>query len=234
MLRYLIVLVVGLLLGANVAYFYATGNSRACAAAAVAAAPAIPTPAAPASLPAASQAPVSPTGPQAPPAAGNAAPSPKATTAPASFTPTPGGLIIPVAGVTADKLVDTYTQSRSAGRVHEAIDIMAPAGTPVLAAVDGPLVKLFTSALGGLTIYQFDRDAHRVYYYAHLQSYAPGISEGQVLRQGQLIGYVGSSGDANPAAPHLHFSVGDLTDEKKWWKSTVTNPYPLLVNAPTR
>ncbi|TZF80517.1 M23 family metallopeptidase [Lysobacter lacus] len=139
------------------------------------------------------------------------------------------GLIIPVAGIQPSQLVDTFTEARSEGRVHEAIDIMAPAGTPVLAAVDGPVAKLFTSARGGLTIYQYDGDARRVYYYAHLQSYAPGLAEGQALRQGQLIGFVGSSGDASPTAPHLHFTVGDLGPDKKWWQSTALNPYPLLV-----
>ncbi|GAB1596922.1 hypothetical protein PAGU2638_26010 [Lysobacter sp. PAGU 2638] len=131
-------------------------------------------------------------------------------------------------GIAPSQLVDTYTQSRAAGRLHEAIDIMAPAGTPVLAAVDGPVAKLFTSKLGGLTIYQFDPEGRRVYYYAHLQGYAAGLAEGQALKQGQVIGYVGSTGDATPEAPHLHFTVGDLGPEKQWWKSTAINPYPLL------
>ncbi|HEY4583673.1 MAG TPA: M23 family metallopeptidase, partial [Lysobacter sp.] len=153
--------------------------------------------------------------------------SASATSGPAP-APLPGGLVIPVAGVQPSQLVDTYTQARGENRVHDAIDIMAPAGTPVLAAVDGPVARLFTSNLGGLTIYQFDDAGRRVYYYAHLQGYAAGLAEGQRLRQGQVIGYVGSTGNASPDAPHLHFTVGDLGPEKQWSRSTPVNPYPLL------
>ncbi|AXK72755.1 M23 family peptidase [Lysobacter sp. TY2-98] len=217
MLRYLLVFVIGALLGANVAWYYARPAVTPCpSTAAVASNGAVPVAATASPTTAASSAP-------------SAAPVAAAPASPAS-TPvvTSSGLIIPVAGIQRSQLVDTYTQSRAAGRLHEAIDIMAPAGTPVLAAVDGPVAKLFTSKLGGLTIYQFDPDGRRVYYYAHLQSYAPGLVEGQALKQGQVIGYVGSTGDASPEAPHLHFSVGDLGPDKQWWKSTPTNPYPLL------
>lgn len=205
-MRYVLVFVIGALLGANVAWYFARGRAVDCASVAPpVAAVATPTTTA------------SPAPPSAPPIAARAAPAAASS-----------GLIVPVQGVAPAQLVDTYTQSRGAGRVHEAIDIMAPAGTPVLAAADGPVAKLFTSKLGGLTVYQFDRDGRRVYYYAHLAGYAPGLAEGQALRQGQVIGFVGSTGDADPSAPHLHFTVGDLGPEKQWWKSTAVNPYPLL------
>ncbi len=223
MLRYLLVFVIGALLGANVAWYYARSASAPCVTtpATPASAPAV-TGATPASAPSATS-PAAPTSPSAPT---SIPPTPTAPTTPPVVTGS--GLISPVAGIPPSQLVDTYTQSRSAGRLHEAIDIMAPAGTPVLAAIDGPVAKLFTSKLGGLTIYQFDPDGRRVYYYAHLQGYAPGLAEGQAVKQGQVIGYVGSTGDASPEAPHLHFSVGDLGPEKQWWKSTPMNPYPLL------
>ena len=137
-------------------------------------------------------------------------------------------LLIPVDGVKAAQLQDTYTQSRSNGRLHEAIDIMAPAGTPVLAVADGTVEKLFDSKLGGTTLYQFNPQRTLAYYYAHLQGYAPGITEHQPLRRGQLIGYVGSTGNASADAPHLHFAVFDLGPERRWWEGTAVNPYPLL------
>lgn len=220
MFRYLLVFVIGALLGANVAWYYAHRAAVPCV---PAAAPStVPSPITPAGPAAGRTGPMTPTAPVPTPTPA----APGAATAPAVHASS--GLIIPVAGIAPSQLVDTYTQSRSEGRTHDAIDIMAPAGTPVLAAVDGTVAKLFTSRLGGLTIYQFDPDGRRVYYYAHLSGYAPGLVEGQALRQGQVIGYVGSTGDASPTAPHLHFSVGDLGPEKQWWKSVPTNPYPLL------
>lgn len=243
MLRYLLVFVAGALLGANVAWYYAT--SRAGVAPSSTTAPAA-APAAnasggstvdPAAVRAAT-APVDPHPDTAPTPAVRPA-STSSTTAPAAPAATPAapvrapsGLVIPVQGIRPDQLVDTYTQSRGAGRLHEAIDIMAPAGTPVLAAIDGPVAKLFTSERGGLTVYQFDPEGRRVYYYAHLQGYAPGLAEGQALRQGQVLGYVGSTGSASPDGPHLHFSVGELTPEKKWHRSVPMNPYPLLAGPP--
>lgn len=137
-------------------------------------------------------------------------------------------LLIPVRGVGAAQLGDTYTQARSDGRVHEAIDIMSPTGTPVLAAEDGRIVKLFNSKPGGLTIYQFDPSEKYAYYYAHLDSYAAGILEGKQVKRGELIGYVGSTGNASPTAPHLHFAVFELGPEKNWWQGKAINPYPLL------
>ncbi|GAB6194739.1 hypothetical protein PAGU2595_000380 [Lysobacter xanthus] len=222
MLRYLLVFVIGALLGANVAWYYARPAATPCPQAPAAAAMPTPAPAASTAAPAVA----APTAPVT-----SAATTPPAAAVPTALPPptiAASGLVIPVAGVRPAQLVDTYTQSRGEGRVHEAIDIMAPAGTPVVAAVDGPVAKLFTSVRGGITVYQFDTTGTRVYYYAHLQGYAPGLAQGQVLKQGQLLGYVGSTGDASPEGPHLHFSVGDLGPEKQWSKSTPVNPYPLL------
>lgn len=140
----------------------------------------------------------------------------------------PPRLLIPVAGVRASQLTDTYGDRRGATRPHEALDIMAPRGTPVLAAADGKIVKLFDSKPGGLTIYQFDPDETLAYYYAHLDRYAPGIAAGVQVKQGELIGYVGSTGNASPEGPHLHFAIFRLGAEKHWWQGTPINPYPLL------
>ena len=141
-------------------------------------------------------------------------------------------LMIPVSGITANQLSDTFKDARGTGRVHDAIDIMAPKGTPVLAVNDGKVVKLFNSKQGGLTIYQFDSSETYAYYYAHLDSYAVGIVEGKTLRRGDLIGYVGSTGNASPEAPHLHFAIFVLTPEKKWWQGNAINPYPILTGTP--
>ena len=140
----------------------------------------------------------------------------------------PPGLMVPVRGVAPSQLSPTFEDARSEGRVHEALDIMAPAGTPVLAVADGHVEKLFDSRLGGLTIYQFDPGARYAYYYAHLERYAPGLAEQQQVRRGEVIGYVGSTGNADPAAPHLHFAIFLLGPEKQWWKGTAIDPYPLF------
>jgi peptidoglycan LD-endopeptidase LytH len=138
-------------------------------------------------------------------------------------------LTIPVQSVAAAQLADTYSQERGGGeRAHQALDIMAPRGTPVLAATDGTVEKLFESVPGGLTIYQFDRDRTHAYYYAHLDRYAPGLAEKQAVKRGDVLGYVGYTGNANPQAPHLHFAIFRLGPEKKWWKGTPINPYPYL------
>lgn len=140
----------------------------------------------------------------------------------------PQSLLIPVQGVLATQLQDTFSDARAQGRSHEAIDIMAPAGTPVLAVADGTVEKLFTSKAGGLTVYQFEPSGRYAYYYAHLQAYAPGLAEQQVLRRGDVLGYVGSTGNADPAGPHLHFAIFELGPERRWWQGTAINPYPLL------
>lgn len=137
-------------------------------------------------------------------------------------------LLVPVEGVRPDQLVDTYEQSRSEGRTHEAIDILAPRGTPVKAVAEGRVAKLFNSRLGGLTVYQFDRQERVAYYYAHLDAYAPGLKEGQVLKRGDLVGTVGFTGNADPQAPHLHFAVFLLGPERRWWEGSPVNPYPLM------
>lgn len=143
-----------------------------------------------------------------------------------------GALQIPVQGIAVAQLSDTFTDSRSSGRSHDAIDIMAPNGTPVLAVADGHVEKLFDSKLGGLTIYQFNTDRTVAFYYAHLQRYADGLAEQQSIKRGQLIGYVGYTGNASPEGPHLHFAVFELGPEKLWWKGEALNPYPLLGGMP--
>lgn len=139
------------------------------------------------------------------------------------------GHVIPVAGVAADTLVSSFDEARSGGaRRHEAMDIMAPRGTPVLASVDGRVVKLFTSAAGGLTIYQFDEEERYCYYYAHLDAYAPDLTEGQDVTRGQIIGFVGSTGNAAPDAPHLHFAIFRLGPDKRWWEGDPVDPLTFL------
>ncbi len=147
---------------------------------------------------------------------------------PAPSSQQAAGLLIPVLGIGPKQLSDTFTQSRGAGRLHDAIDIMAPRGTPVVAVADGRVAKLFNSKPGGLTIYQFDAESKLAYYYAHLDSYAPTLVEGQQLRRGDVIGYVGSTGNASPDGPHLHFAIFILGPDRKWWQGTAINPYPLL------
>jgi murein DD-endopeptidase MepM/ murein hydrolase activator NlpD len=142
-------------------------------------------------------------------------------------------LIVPVRGVVRRDLADTWGDARSDGRSHEGIDIMAPSGTPVLAVADGRIVKFFDSVRGGVTIYQFDRTERFVYYYAHLNARTAGLAEGDQVRQGQVIGYVGTSGNA--PVPHLHFEIQRLGAERRWWEADSMNPYPLLMTgAPPR
>jgi peptidoglycan LD-endopeptidase LytH len=140
----------------------------------------------------------------------------------------PGRLLVPVDGIDVRQLADTFDQPRGTERHHEALDIMAAKGTRVVATADGKIVKLFTSKPGGLTVYQFDPTEKYAYYYAHLDRYAEGLQEGATIKRGDLIGYVGVTGNSDPNAPHLHFAVFELTPEKQWWKGTPVNPYPLL------
>lgn len=140
----------------------------------------------------------------------------------------PAGLAIPVAGVKPGQLLDTFDQARAAGRRHDAIDIMAAEGAPVIAAADGTVEKLFNSVRGGITIYERSADRRWIYYYAHLQSYAPGLREGQRVRRGQIIARVGHTGDASAAGPHLHFAINQMAPGERWWHGTPINPYPLL------
>jgi len=136
-------------------------------------------------------------------------------------------LAMPIAGVDPKTLHDSFSEVRD-GRKHEALDIMAPRGTPVLAVAEGNVAKLFTSKQGGLTVYQYDDSRTWCYYYAHLDRYAKGLAEGTLLRKGDVLGYVGSTGNASANAPHLHFAVFELKPDKKWWTGTAIDPLPLL------
>ncbi len=136
-------------------------------------------------------------------------------------------LMVPVQGVTKGSLQDSFEDSRQGG-AHDAIDIPAPRGTPVLAAAEGNVVKLFKSERGGLTVYQFDNSRTWCYYYAHLEKYAAGLREGSLLRQGDVLGYVGTTGNAPADSPHLHFSIFRLGPEKEWWKGQAIDPLPLM------
>jgi peptidoglycan LD-endopeptidase LytH len=137
-------------------------------------------------------------------------------------------LLIPVQGVRSDQLLDTFGDARSEGRVHDAIDIPAAAGTPVLASTDGQILKLFQSERGGTTIYQLSQDRKLVFYYAHLQRYADGLGEGAYVKRGDVIAYVGDTGNAGLGNYHLHFSIAIVADPKRYWEGTNINPYPLL------
>ena len=141
-------------------------------------------------------------------------------------------LLVPVQGIRREDLRDTFTDARGQGRVHDAIDIMAPRTTPVLAVEAGRIAKLFNSKQGGLTIYQFDPTETYCYYYAHLDSYAPGLKEGDMVARGQVIGTVGFTGNASPEGPHLHFAINRLKADKKWWQGDPINPYPVLRQGP--
>jgi murein DD-endopeptidase MepM/ murein hydrolase activator NlpD len=140
------------------------------------------------------------------------------------------GLAIPVSGIRANQLSDTYTASRGGGsRVHNAIDIMAPRGTPVVSASDGTVEKLFFSrGGGGITAYVRSPDGLWLHYYAHLDSYAPGLREGARIRRGDPIGTVGISGNANPSGPHLHYAIYRMSAGERWWQGAPINPYPQL------
>ncbi|MGI8638692.1 MAG: M23 family metallopeptidase [Pyrinomonadaceae bacterium] len=139
-------------------------------------------------------------------------------------------LMIPVVGLKAEQLQDTYTASRSEGRVHNAIDIIAPLATPVVAVSDGEIAKFFDSERGGITIYQFSPDKRFVYYYAHLQKRADNLREHDFVKKGTVIGYVGDTGNSGAGNYHLHFEIMILEDPNKYWKGTDINPYPILKN----
>jgi murein DD-endopeptidase MepM/ murein hydrolase activator NlpD len=134
-------------------------------------------------------------------------------------------LVVPVRGLEAEDLVSSFTDARGSSRRHEAIDILAPRGTEVLAVEDGKVAKIFTSDAGGLTLYQFDPSETFVYYYAHLDSYAPGLKEGAMLRKGDVVGTVGTTGNAPKNTPHLHFAISKLDPDKRWWGGTALDPF---------
>ena len=223
-LRGALLFVLGVLVGANVVYFVLT-RTPAATGIATTQTPRVDAAAADGTARASAVAPIET--PPVPPSPASPPESPAAL--PATPTDTTGSLLIPVQGIAAAALHDTFNDARSEGRRHDAIDIMAPAGTPVLAVADGRIEKLFLSDRGGITLYQFNPARTRAYYYAHLQRYADGIAEGQVLRRGQVLGYVGATGNADPSAPHLHFAVFALGPEARWWEGTALNPYPMLV-----
>jgi murein DD-endopeptidase MepM/ murein hydrolase activator NlpD len=133
-------------------------------------------------------------------------------------------LMIPVRGVAAAALTSSFSDARS-GHTHEAIDILAPRGTEVVAVQSGKVAKLFTSDAGGLTIYEFDPKQAFVYYYAHLDSYAAGVKEGDDVGRGQVIGYVGTTGNAPKNTPHLHFGISKLGADQRWWGGTALDPF---------
>jgi peptidoglycan LD-endopeptidase LytH len=140
----------------------------------------------------------------------------------------PAALLIPVAGVRQEQLVDTYFQARSEGRSHDAIDIIAPRGTPVVAVAAGTVLKLFPSKQGGITLYELAADQRTVYYYAHLDHYSAGMVEGARLRPGDVIGYVGDTGNAGAGNYHLHFEISTTENPAQYWGGTPINPYPIL------
>jgi murein DD-endopeptidase MepM/ murein hydrolase activator NlpD len=155
-------------------------------------------------------------------------PVPESTSAADLSIYPPDKLLIPVKGIHRDQLQDTYTSAREGGRTHDAIDIMAPAGTPVLAAADGEIIKFFDSAAGGITIYELSADKRYVFYYAHLQSRQIGLNEHDQVKRGTVIGYVGDTGNAGAGNFHLHFAIAEPVDPKNFWHGPYLNPYPLL------
>lgn len=141
-------------------------------------------------------------------------------------------LMVPVEGVEPGKISDTYWQARDAGaRAHQALDILAPRGTPVLAADSGTVLRLVTNTLGGITIYATDPEKRFVFYYAHLDHYAKGLAEGKPVAQGEVIGYVGTTGNAPKNTPHLHFQVMRFVDARQWWNGPPFDPRPYLVRS---
>ncbi len=139
-----------------------------------------------------------------------------------------GLVVIPVEGMRASDLIDSWSKTRSEGRIHRAIDIQAPIGTPVVAAMDGRIEKLFASKRGGLTTYQRNHDGRLMLYYGHLQGYRRGLAEGQTVERGQVIATVGASGNADPAFPHLHFQILETAPGRGWDEGEPVNPYPLF------
>jgi len=147
-------------------------------------------------------------------------PAPGAATGARSATP----LRVPIDGISIESFKGGFSQLRGS-RPHEAVDIVAPRGTPIHAVQDGTIAKLFFSKAGGITIYQFDPGGRLCYYYAHLERYAKGLHDGQHVSQGEVIGYVGTSGNAPPDTPHLHFAIFELNADRRWWQGRPLDPY---------
>jgi len=158
----------------------------------------------------------------APPAPAVSAPS---RTAGTSGELSHSRLRMPLDGEAVESLKGGFAETRGGNRPHEAVDMLAPRNTPVHAVESGTIAKLFTSKAGGLTIYQFDPAGHLCYYYAHLERYADGLKDGLAVSQGDVIGYVGTSGNAPPNTPHLHFAVFELNADKRWWQGRPLDPY---------
>ena len=187
---------------------------------------------APASVPRPTKVEVRPAARETPPPV--APPPPASTAAPPVVSADPVDdlrrrhLTLPVQRISREDIRDNFNEARGGGRQHEAIDVLAPRNTPVLAVEDGTVAKLFVSKAGGLTIYQFDPTKNYVYYYAHLEGYAPGLKEKDAITRGQVIGYVGTSGNAPRDTPHLHFAIFKMTGEKQWWRGAAIDPYQVL------
>jgi len=216
-----------------------TGVVTSPAPAAVASTPAVPSnpPAPDTTMPAATPVPLpAPPNPAlfAPPAETHSMPinGKLKSDTPSTFPADPLNIGLPLANLKKSNIRDTFNDTRGGGSRHEAADILAPRGTPVMAVVEGNVVKLFNSKKGGITVYQYDDPQVYCYYYAHLDRYAPGLKEGTLLRKGDVLGYVGSTGDAQADNPHLHFAILKLGPDKHWYEhTTAINPYPLLIQA---
>lgn len=171
------------------------------------------------------------------PAAPHASPRSRARAeSPRTFAADPGlppALAMPIEGLAPSDLRDSFAEGRG-GHRHEAIDIPEPRGTPVVAVDDGVVEKIFESVPGGHTVYQFNLNRTYCYYYAHLDRYAEGLTQGRMLRRGDRVGYVGTSGNAPKNAPHLHFAISRLGREKRWWEGTPIDPFPILTSSPPR
>jgi murein DD-endopeptidase MepM/ murein hydrolase activator NlpD len=137
-----------------------------------------------------------------------------------------GGLLFPVPAVSPASMANSFADARGS-RSHHAVDIMAPRNSEIIAVDDGVIAKLMVSAKGGLSIYEWNPDRTLVYFYAHLQAYAPGLEEGQTVRRGQVIGYVGTTGNAPPNTPHLHFAIAQVGDKDRWWGGVPVDPFPI-------
>lgn len=241
MLKAILILLVGVLVGANLVYFVMHRDRVPADTVVFDTAPTPPTSSVPAtsdrdaSVASADDAPgvaVQPPSESVPTPTRTRDETAPAPSAPFSAAELPADLLLPVQGILPESLSNTFDDARGTGRRHDALDIMAPRGTPVLAVADGKVEKLFDSERGGLTIYQFEPSDRYSYYYAHLDRYAPGLKEGQSVSKGEVIAYVGSTGNASADAPHLHFAIFRLGPKKRWSSGEAINPYPVLTGKP--
>ena len=186
-----------------------------------------------ASRPASTVSEVRPSAKETPPAVTAPAPAQTIAAAP-SMSADPFAVLrdrrldLPVKGANRENLRESFDEQRGSARRHEAIDLLAPLHTPVVAVEDGTIARLFLSDAGGITVYQFDPSTTYVYYYAHLQAYAEGLKEGDHVKRGDVLGYVGTTGNAPKDTSHLHFAIFQMTDEKQWWQGTPIDPYKVL------